>query len=1458
MSENRSSYRPSFTAAAILLLVALILVSLVFVTFRQISRAEARQLRLLAGLSERVEDAVPDLAQRLKRIVDEQPKHSEIKKYIGAVPNLDYFELPDAKSEVDSDAESAADSDSETQKEPRLGFQLEPQSDAVLLTYTWEQSEDGAEQSEDDEKSSPISARFELAEIVAPTIFPDTFDAIAIADSEGNVLFQQSEPEIRLAKLDAVLKGVSEEAKLNPLGHATAVLEANLVRRRQSFLGDRQYTVFLQPITLRLPVSDQPIRWVACGIVSRDRLFAASLSASPMLVLLMVSLFPLAVASWPFLKLWLIAPRQRFSRADAVSLVFASLFGLSLLTLLICTSAFHSRTRAEVDRQLEELARVAQKELRFELLDAYLQLDCLDQLVKGKPGINRGLLENQKNPVDSLKALLIGQPIEKKLNYQHFHSIFWASSDGHDILKLPLRTGAELSANIAERSYFQCALSRAEGTPPETFNGDGDPAGALSAVHLVYTEAELREFRGSAQERKCAAECAAARLTSFSLRELEVCLELVRSNTTGRDLLVLAKESLQRPDLGIPVVALVTRLDALTQPVLAPGFGYAILDRDGKTLLHSDSRRSLNESFLKACDQSSVLRSLLDTRRRGDLSVSYLGRPHRAWVEPLVGMPYFLVTFRDTTDLRFRAFELIYDTSNGFFLLLLIQLVIIVGVAALAPLIARNDPLAILWPSYQHHRAYGWIILITPALLVGFALALALKRQILIFALSLLVPAFVLLAAGLLLLFDRYRASKAATKLQERTKSALSRYRFLPADRPVNIILAFFTLPPAMLLMSALLGSVEPEQLLHPPIIFLVLLAMLLLVSFAHWLIAGYFAAPLRRRAFTSALACVLFLLSVLPALGLFHIAKNRQLQFLTQEAQIHLARAIEQKQQSRKDQCLDRHRNADRLLQGLDPEDCSSPTDTRDPMPKFLKTFFETTLSDEPFDGGKEAKLPNKLFLWPHGDDLPSQPSWWAKLAIDRLSRRPVPLNSLTLQTYGTDLSRFGSQGQWTLENEGIRLDFRQRWGAGETLQLQSKLAGSLPSGLWPWFLTLGALAASAYLLALIARLIAERVLLIKMVGADRRQVFERVIEAVLRSATSEILKPARILLITGAPQLARPLLVSKGVECLSFPTIVAAYSSASKLWKKPGERPTALAIFDFKPDLGNATQAHQQIRALQELLEESLPLMLVTRTDPRMIQRRSGPQGDTEQLAIRRLWASQLAPFALRFARDAGSEDFRHALDSQLQARESEALEQRIVRRVRDRVYQECRPTRQLQHIGEQVIGDIGSALFTEQQVISKIRIMAQPYYQALWLGCSTDEKVALAQLAEEGVINPKSYDEVLSLTQKGLVVREPRLRLMNESFRRYIRRTVERTEILVWEQAEGPSPWSVLKWVLPLPLLLLGGFLFVTQRDAFSSTLGFVIAAGSAAPTLFNLYRSFQQATAIRQQESQEQAR
>jgi hypothetical protein len=147
-------------------------------------------------------------------------------------------------------------------------------------------------------------------------------------------------------------------------------------------------------------------------------------------------------------------------------------------------------------------------------------------------------------------------------------------------------------------------------------------------------------------------------------------------------------------------------------------------------------------------------------------------------------------------------------------------------------------------------------------------------------------------------------------------------------------------------------------------------------------------------------------------------------------------------------------------------------------------------------------------------------------------------------------------------------------------------------------------------------------------------------------------------------------------------------------------------------------------------------------------------------------------------------------------------------------------------------------------------KIGDRAVFYYRAVWHSCSRSERLALRQLAEEGVVNPRNRPVLASLMRDGLILRQPTFRIINETFRQFIVEAVSPDTVAAWEREGVPVSWGIIKATLLTVALGLGAMLVLTQEQLLDAWIGYVptfaAAVSTAVPAVIRLFGSFQGGT------------
>jgi hypothetical protein len=305
---------------------------------------------------------------------------------------------------------------------------------------------------------------------------------------------------------------------------------------------------------------------------------------------------------------------------------------------------------------------------------------------------------------------------------------------------------------------------------------------------------------------------------------------------------------------------------------------------------------------------------------------------------------------------------------------------------------------------------------------------------------------------------------------------------------------------------------------------------------------------------------------------------------------------------------------------------------------------------------------------------------------------------------------------------------------------------------------------------------------------------------------------------------------------------------------------RNVPVAVDHFEYCAGDeAPCSEQKLQFLEYLVyEQRRTVMLVSTIDP--LNYACGLDGGRWQTAGRKpspntpdhtghRWATLLSSFVrLDFQVPSAVQDhefhqavkeFRRKLQP---AREGDAEKQRIV----DLFREECSPTPRLRAIGVEFVSrlhngsDVGS-----ETIVSEVGEQAGAHYSLIWETLSKDEKLVLAQVAHEGLINPSNRVVVEQLMKKGLIVRDPTFQLLNRSFTSFVISALPPHTMEEWEQEGVRLPWSTLRIGLLTAVAALGVFLYLTQQSLFESVAAYVAGIAAAIPALIKFAGMFRRA-------------
>ncbi|HKA38002.1 MAG TPA: cache domain-containing protein, partial [Thermoanaerobaculia bacterium] len=1057
-------------------------------------------------------------------------------------------------------------------------------------------------------------------------------------------------------------------------------------------------------------------------------------------MLIIAGVLLMIVVSWPFLKLWLIGNRQRVRLIDMLLLGISSLLVLSVGTLYLLDSYAYTRLKAHIHDGLKTLSEGIRSNMRREIAAAYSQLRVLQSASSAETGAGPRIV------VDALQRT-------PKLDfsfYPFFEAYSLIDSKGFQQQKWSIRSRSQSPPRIpvSDREYFTRIVENQTWSLP--------PEGGLP---------EIKDFA----------------------------LESIRSITRMDTQAVLAVHNDSPADL--PVATLAFPMISLIKPVVPEGFGFAVIeDRDdGRVLFHSDDRRNLIEQFFLETDRDRRLRSVVAARRAELMDLRYWGRDYSAYVAPLAGFPWSVVTFYEKDRVRSVNVDWMLTT-----LLFLIPYMLGCVFLCLLILIFPQRRATWLWPHPRGLTAYLQLAVFYVALIVLFGAGIYVAGREpggmrmpdwLLIPIAFLFPTLAWLGT-----YFRLRAARRAAPIA--------------GDESAG---------------AALTGGertwAEPNKLLS-------------------WSYRG-------------AAALLLVITAAMPTTAFFKLAHSIQVEPYIKYQQVKLVEGLEERRERVE-------------------KEASSLSEASKGLVSSLRTAIDRTQLQVEDGKGRVQVAPVDIYLQPFDTNirpLSAATDGRAGRAGRSQSTDPLPEFLEAYLPYYSELSverrellhdRANDESRSWERASGNRIVLTSTGCRGMVLQVSSVVPtfGGLPA-LFKGN-RLGLILVSCAILGLalaIAFFAARRVFLLDI--------------PFWSSGSGGFAAPGQnLFVVCRRPDVKSAYVAGRQFEKLDLSALAGAGakredwdSALSGLEKALTGEPIVLDRFEVGSGEGGLSA--KKLWLVEQLVGiRHRRLIILSAIGPVPLQHAglpTEPASKTEEgPSVEQKWASLLtSSFAVidldpRFETDtvgATSAPGRMTKMAQVLGGGWRAmfknfpgwikvLQHREVRRILDR---ECAGNPYLSSIHddlERMIRRRGDEGLDREEVLTEIEERASNYYEGLWVCCSPVEKLALEHLAEDGFANYRDAKIVRSLITRGLVRRDPHLRLMNETFRRFVISTVRRNEIAQLEQDTRASAWDHFKrpFVTILTLVLV---LFVaTQKERFDAAMALILGATGVLPSLLHL--------------------
>ncbi|HXM23833.1 MAG TPA: hypothetical protein VN948_21420 [Terriglobales bacterium] len=694
-----------------------------------------RNFRVVKTLSEQIRLSINTFDKMMDNAADSGIKSDTLEPYLAnVVPQLVSLEQSDWKPVFGSD---------DFNDPPRIAVAADDGTHFLYLAFKRRL------------KSTTVqyAVRTDLNKLIDKLLPPPNrspFDVVLLAQSDGTVIFQKSLSGIDVERVNT-LDDASGDTKTGKTGTPITMDSLSQSSRLEEVkLAGARYRLYSQPLQIPFASADPgrksakgpaadpgkkspkdaaagviPRPWVVCGLVRADRFRSESQSISYTYILWLSAVILLAVAAYPFLRLYVFSPAERLRAVEVVTTAVFACFAAAALTFILLDLYYG---RNDFDRPAE------------------------DQMSKLAEAIDSNFGAERDRAFDQLDDFFKEDPHKKNELRAALQRVRAQARPDSDQLPLPQfsRSGKECVPSWACRSHILYKDSKDSAVEPPniypylqyvswsdfwgkqrvkwTTKKNVTPFLNLDDPSILYYPEVRKALKDPEGPGSVPAQGVASQYSPNTGGNVTIFWKLFDKDgkpVTGK----VEKKDAKK----VFCASLVSRPISVVNPVLPDGFQFAIIRPDGMVVFHSDWTRNLRENFFAETDQDQDVRSPVLMRADRAVVTNYMGRRHRLYIRAMRANQedlWTVVVFRDSRLEETMNLEVLSLASIMFFLY--------AGVIALGLLVAhwtrRGGVTGIwLWPDSRKARIYRQLLVVNGVAILLLFVILQLPALALLF-----------------------------------------------------------------------------------------------------------------------------------------------------------------------------------------------------------------------------------------------------------------------------------------------------------------------------------------------------------------------------------------------------------------------------------------------------------------------------------------------------------------------------------------------------------------------------------------------------------------------------------------------------------------------------------------------------------------------------------------------------
>jgi hypothetical protein len=414
-------------------------------------------------------------------------------------------------------------------------------------------------------------------------------------------------PYYLLAKEDTILfdeLNISHQtvSKFLPGGYARDSVKKGQIQSgesREVNIGGRAYKLFLLPFVVQ-----GNKEFTIGGYMPLESYVSEQRYIPTYAILWMVNGLMVVILMFPLLKVFLMHRSEQLLVSNAISSL-ASLHVIAAIIVLIVINSYvyFNLILSSADNNLTKLADSTASNFTAELDAALGEIESSKTLMKEE--------RNQRDvviPLQNLRDSGFANQQNRKVSttykpgsvYPYFKHIAWVDASGQQQFRWTTNSYIPKKVDVSDRDYFKAVKSG------NLWLKNGKPYYLTGVSSWVSNE----------------------KLAVISVP-------------------FFAGDTASKKAKGLMMVSLSAPFRSMFNAIVPEGYGFCIVKDNGDVLFHIDKNRSLNENLVEECSDNGSLQSLLRTRSPGFSSSRYSGSSQRFYIQPIAGMPFSVVSYRD-------------------------------------------------------------------------------------------------------------------------------------------------------------------------------------------------------------------------------------------------------------------------------------------------------------------------------------------------------------------------------------------------------------------------------------------------------------------------------------------------------------------------------------------------------------------------------------------------------------------------------------------------------------------------------------------------------------------------------------------------------------------------------------------------------------------------------------------